>query len=131
MYGPRRISSCGNPIPKTVGIVAKREAQTSSLQCAAPECPRQTPPGQTSVHGENCRLRINDALLAVDLNTVELVNLQSEETDRKGNASRHLAAASQAIHQVAQKRKCSMNQLVNSALLAYLLKDEKQTQKTD
>ena len=66
---------------------------------------------------------INDALLAVDLNTVELVNLQSrqKQTGRETQVV-ILRRLRKRIHQTAQKRKCSMNQLVNSALLAYYSK---------
>src|SRR6202008_1506551 len=66
---------------------------------------------------------INDALLAVDLNTVELVNLQSrqKQTGRETQVV-ILRRLRKLIHQVAQKRKCSMNQLVNSALLSYYSK---------
>ncbi len=63
---------------------------------------------------------INDALLAVDLNTVELVTLQSrqKQTGRETQVV-ILNRLRKRIHQVAKKRNCSMNQLVNSALLAY------------
>jgi len=66
---------------------------------------------------------INDALLAVDLNTVELVNLMSrqKQTGRETQVV-ILRRLRQRIHEVSQKRKCSMNQLVNSALLAYYSK---------
>jgi hypothetical protein len=66
---------------------------------------------------------INDALLAVDLNTVELVNLQSrqKQTGRETQVV-ILQRLRKRIHQVAKKRNCSMNQLVNSALLAYYSK---------
>jgi len=66
---------------------------------------------------------INDALLAIDLNTVELVNLQSrqKQTGRETQVV-ILKRLRKRIHQVAQKRNCSMNQLVNSALLAYYSK---------
>jgi len=66
---------------------------------------------------------INDALLAVDLNTVELVTLQSrqKQTGRETQVV-ILRRLRKRIHQVAHKRKCSMNQLVNSALLAYYSK---------
>src|SRR6266851_2826738 len=79
MYGPRRISSCGNPIPKTVGIVAKRRSANfgvynvrllSALDKLLRDKPRYMGELSTS---------INDALLAVDLNTVELVKLQSRQ----------------------------------------------------
>ena len=67
---------------------------------------------------------INDALLAVDLNTVELVNLQSrqKQTGRETQVV-ILRRLRKRIHQVAKKRNCSMNQLVNSALLAYYSKN--------
>lgn len=63
---------------------------------------------------------INDALLAVDLNTVELVTLQSrqKQTGRETQVV-ILNRLRKRIHQVAKKRNCSMNQLVNSGLLAY------------
>jgi hypothetical protein len=66
---------------------------------------------------------INDALLAADLNTVELVKLQSREkqTGRETQVV-ILRRLRKRIHQVAKKRNCSMNQLVNSALLAYYQK---------
>jgi hypothetical protein len=66
---------------------------------------------------------INDALLAVDLNTVELVTLQSRQrqTGRETQVV-ILNRLRKRIHQVAKKRNCSMNQLVNSALLAFYSK---------
>jgi hypothetical protein len=66
---------------------------------------------------------INDALLAADLNTVELVKLQSREkqTGRETQVV-ILRRLRKRIHQVAKKRNCSMNELVNSALLAYYQK---------
>ncbi len=66
---------------------------------------------------------INDALLAVDLNTVELVTLQSrqKQTGRETQVV-ILNRLRKRIHQVAKKRDCSMNQLVNSALLAFYSK---------
>jgi len=66
---------------------------------------------------------INDALLAVDLNTVQLVTLQSrqKQTGRETQVV-ILNRLRKGIHQVAKKRNCSMNQLVNSALLAYYSK---------
>ena len=66
---------------------------------------------------------INDALLAVDLNTVGLVTLQSrqKQTGRETQVV-ILRRLRRRIHQVAKKRNCSMNQLVNSALLAYYSK---------
>ena len=66
---------------------------------------------------------INNALLAVDLNTVGLVTLQSrlKQTGRETQVV-ILRRLRKRIHQVAKKRNCSMNQLVNSALLAYYSK---------
>jgi hypothetical protein len=66
---------------------------------------------------------INDALLAVDLNTVELVNLQSrqKQTGRETQVV-ILNRLRKRIQGIAKKRNCSMNQLVNSALLAYYSK---------
>jgi hypothetical protein len=66
---------------------------------------------------------INDALLAVDLNTVELVNLQSrqKQTGRETQVV-ILNRLRKRIHGIAKKRNCSMNQLVNSALLVYYSK---------
>jgi hypothetical protein len=66
---------------------------------------------------------INDALLAVDLNTVELVNLQSrqKQTGRETQVV-ILNRLRKRIHEIAKKRNCSMNRLVNSALLAYYSK---------
>ena len=66
---------------------------------------------------------INDALLAVDLNTVGLVTLQSrqKQTGRETQVV-ILRRLRKRIHQVAKKRNCSMNQLVNSALLAFYSK---------
>jgi hypothetical protein len=123
MYGSQRTSSCGNPSPKTVGIVAKRRSANfgvynvrllSALDKLLRDKPRYM--GELSAS-------INDALLEVDLNTVELVNLQSrqKQTGRETQVV-ILRRLRKRIHQVAQKRKCSMNQLVNSALLAYYSK---------
>ena len=66
---------------------------------------------------------INDALLAVNLDTVELIKLQSrqKQTGRETQVV-ILRRLRKRIHQVAQRRKCSMNQLVNSALLAHYSK---------
>ena len=114
---------CGNPSPKTVGIVAKRRSPNfavynvrllSSLDKLLRDKPRYM--GELST-------AINDALLAVDLNTVELVTLQSrqKQTGRETQVV-ILKRLRKRIHQVAKNRKCSMNQLVNSALLAYYSK---------
>jgi hypothetical protein len=66
---------------------------------------------------------INDALLAVNLNTVELVKLQSrqKQTGRETQVV-ILRRLRKRLHQVAKNRNCSMNQLVNSALLAFYSK---------
>jgi len=76
---------------------------------------------------------INDALLAVDLNAVELVTLQSrqKQTGRETQVV-ILRRLRKRIYQVAQNRKCSMNQPVNSALLAYYSKKGKvKSQRSD
>src|SRR5271166_3268951 len=123
MYGSQRIFSCGNPSPKTVGNVAKRRSVhfgvynvrlLSSLDKLLRDKPRYLGELSTS---------INDALLEVNLNAVELVNLQSrqKQTGRETQVV-ILRRLRKRIHQVAQKRKCSMNELVNSALLAYYSK---------
>src|SRR6266436_415090 len=123
MHGSQRIFSFGNPSPKTVGMAAKRRSVQfgvynvrllSALDKLLRDKPRYL--GELSAS-------INDALLAVDLNTVELVNLQSrqKQTGRETQVV-ILRRLRKRIHQVAQKRKCSMNQLVNSALLAYYSK---------
>jgi hypothetical protein len=67
---------------------------------------------------------INDALLAIDLNTVELVTLQSKQkqTGRETQVV-ILNRLRKRIHKIAKKRNCSMNQLVNSVLLAYYSKN--------
>ncbi len=66
---------------------------------------------------------INDALLAVNLNTVKLVTLQSrqKQTGRETQVV-ILNRLRKRIHEIAKKRNCSMNQLVNSALLAFYSK---------
>src|SRR5205814_9025094 len=123
MYGPQRFLRCGNPSPKTVGIVAKRRSANfgvynvrllSSLDKLLRDKPRFMGELSTS---------INDALLAVDLNTVELVTLQSrqKQTGRETQVV-ILNRLRKRIHQVAKKRNCSMNQLVNSALLVFYSK---------
>ena len=63
---------------------------------------------------------INDALLAINLNTVKLVTLQG----KKKQTAREtqiviLRRLIRRIQKVAEARGCSMNQLVNSGLLAY------------
>src|SRR6266436_6613937 len=123
MHGSQRIFSFGNPSPKTVGMAAKRRSVRfavynvrllSVLDKLLRDKPRYLGELSTS---------INDALLAVDLNMVELVTLQSrqKQTGRETQVV-ILRRLRKHIHQVAHKRKCSMNQLVNSALLAYYSK---------
>ena len=123
MYGPQRIFSCRNPSPKTVGNVAKRRSVhfgvynvrlLSALDKLLRDKPRYLGELSTS---------INDALLAVDLNTIELVTLQSRQK-KTGRETQVviLNRLRKRIHDVAKKRNCSMNQLVNSALLAYYSK---------
>src|SRR4030088_1501089 len=112
-----------SPLPKTVGNMAKRRSihfgvynvrLLSALDSLLRDKPRYLGELSTS---------INDALLAVDLNAVELVKLQSrqKQTGRETQVV-ILRRLCKRIHQVAQKRKCSMNQLVNSVLLAYYSK---------
>lgn len=66
---------------------------------------------------------INDALLAVNLNTVKLVTLQG----KKPKTAREtqvviLRRLIRRIQRIADARGCSMNQLVNSGLLAFYSK---------
>src|SRR6266576_5066243 len=114
-----------DPSPKTVGIVAKRRSADfgvynvrllSALDKLLRDKPRYS--GELST-------AINDALLAIDLNTVELVTLQSrqKQTGRETQVV-ILNRLRKRIHGIAKKRNCSMNQLVNSALLAYYSKTE-------
>lgn len=69
---------------------------------------------------------INDALLAVNLNTVKLVTLQGKkkQTARETQVV-ILRRLIRKIQRVADARGCSMNQLVNSGLLAYYEKGRK------
>jgi len=66
---------------------------------------------------------INDALLAVNLNTLKLVTLQGK---KKQTASETqvviLRRLIRRLHRVANARNCSINQLVNSGLMAYYSK---------
>jgi hypothetical protein len=66
---------------------------------------------------------INDALLAVNLKTVKLVTLQGK---KKQTASETqvvlLRRLIRRLHHVAKARGCSINQLVNSGLMAYYSK---------
>ena len=63
---------------------------------------------------------INDALLAIDLSTVQLVTLQGKkkQTARETQVVL-LRRLIQRLHRVAEARGCSINQLVNSGLAAY------------
>lgn len=66
---------------------------------------------------------INDALLAVNLNTVKLVTLQGKK--KRTARETQIVILRRLIHRiqtVAESRGCSMNQLVNSGLLAYYSK---------
>jgi len=66
---------------------------------------------------------INDALLAVNLNAVELVTLQGKkkQTARETQVVL-LRRLIRRLHHVAEARGCSINQLVNSGLTAYYSK---------
>src|SRR6266513_1108072 len=66
---------------------------------------------------------INDALLAVNLNTVKLVTLQGKkkQTARETQVV-ILRRLIRRIQRIADARGCSMNRLVNSGLLAYYAK---------
>lgn len=68
---------------------------------------------------------INDALLAVNLNTVKLVTLQGKkkQTARETQVVL-LRRLIRKLHQVAEARDCSINQLVNSGLAAYYSKEQ-------
>ena len=63
---------------------------------------------------------INDALLAVNLNTVKLVTLQGKkkQTARETQVV-ILRRLIRRLHRVAEARGCSINQLANSGLVAY------------
>ena len=67
---------------------------------------------------------INDALLAVNLNTVKLVTLQGKkkQTARETQVVL-LRRLIRKLHHVAEVRGCSINQLVNSGLAAYYSKE--------
>jgi len=68
---------------------------------------------------------INDALLAVNLNTVKLVTLQGKkkQTARETQVVL-LRQLIRKLHHVAEARGCSINQLVNSGLAAYYSKEQ-------
>ena len=66
---------------------------------------------------------INDALLAVNLNSVELVTLQGKKKQTaKETQVVLLRRLIRRLHHVAEARGCSINQLVNSGLAAYYSK---------
>lgn len=69
---------------------------------------------------------INDALLAVNLNIVKLVTLQGKkkQTARETQVVL-LRRLIRRIQRTAEARGCSMNQLVNSGLLAYYSRGRK------
>jgi hypothetical protein len=69
---------------------------------------------------------INDALLAVNLNTVKLVTLQGKkkQTARETQVVL-LRGLIRRLHHVAGARGCSINQLVNSGLTAYYSKQRR------
>src|SRR6266404_678011 len=66
---------------------------------------------------------INDALLDVNLNTVKLVTLQGKkkQTARETQVVL-LRRLIRRVKRIADARGCSMNQLVNSGLMAYYSK---------
>jgi len=66
---------------------------------------------------------INDALLAVNLNTVKLVALQGKkkQTARETQVV-ILRRLIRTLHHIAKARGCSINQLVNSGLMAHYSK---------
>jgi hypothetical protein len=68
---------------------------------------------------------INDALLAVNLNTVKLVTLQGKkkQTARETQVVL-LRRLIRKLHRIADARGCSINQLVNSGLASYYSKDQ-------
>ena len=67
---------------------------------------------------------INDALLAVNLNTIQLITLQGKkkQTARETQVVL-LRRLIDKLHRVAKRRDCSVNQLVNSGLATYYSKE--------
>jgi uncharacterized membrane protein YfbV (UPF0208 family) len=66
---------------------------------------------------------INDALLAVNLDTVKLVTLQGKKKQTARETQVVLfRRLIRKLHNVAKTRRCSINQLVNSGLAAYYSK---------
>jgi hypothetical protein len=74
---------------------------------------------------------INDALLAVNLNTIKLVTLQGKkkQTARETQVV-ILRRLIRRIQRIAEARGCSMNQLVNSGLIAYYSKESRRKLET-
>jgi hypothetical protein len=71
---------------------------------------------------------INDALLAVNLNTVKLVTLQGKKKQTaKETQVVLLRRLIRRIKRIANTRGCSINQLVNSGLLTYYSKKRRGT----
>jgi hypothetical protein len=69
---------------------------------------------------------INDALLAVNLNTVKLVTLQGKKKQTaKETQVVVLRRLIRRIKRIADARGCSINQLVNSGLMAYYSKERR------
>jgi hypothetical protein len=69
---------------------------------------------------------INDALLAVNLDTVKLVTLQGKKKQTaKETQVVILRRLIRTVKRIADVRECSINQLVNSGLLAYYSKGQK------
>src|SRR5713101_4131664 len=111
MHGSQTAFCCRNPSPQTVGTLAKRRSihfgvYNVRLLSALDKLLRDKPR-----HLGELSSSINDALLAVDLNTVELVTLQSrrKQTGRETQVV-ILRRLRKRIHRVAKQRNCSMNQ---------------------
>lgn len=68
---------------------------------------------------------INDALLAVNLNTVKLVALQGKKKKQTARETQVviLRRLIRRLHRIAKVRDCSINQLVNSGLMAHYTKE--------
>src|SRR5216683_4110445 len=97
MYGLRSNFSCGNSILKTVGNCAQAAKRSfRSLQCTAPECPRQTPAGQTEIHGRTVDFDQRCASGGRPEYCRACDSSVQTETNRERNASRHLESTSKA-----------------------------------
>jgi len=112
------VSSVAATSPKTVRIVAKRRSANFAVrQCQALECsPNQTTARINQVYGRTATA-INDALLAVRPEYRRACHSSIPDQKQTGRETQSLSCGviRKRIHQVAKKRKCSMNQLVNSA----------------